>query len=98
MKSLEEVKKTLQSHKEELKKKYGVRKIGIFGSYVRGEAKKGSDIDILVDFEKPIGLQFVELADELERLLDIKVELITKDALMQKARLWKNVSRDLAYV
>jgi len=50
MKTLEEIKKILRQHKTELKEKYGVKEIGIFGSYVRGEQKKKSDIDILVEF------------------------------------------------
>jgi len=49
-KKLEEIKNILKKHKEELKKKYGIKEIGIFGSYVRGENKKSSDLDILVEF------------------------------------------------
>ncbi|MEM4611046.1 MAG: nucleotidyltransferase domain-containing protein, partial [Thermoproteota archaeon] len=48
---LEKVKKVLKEHKEELREKYGVKEIGIFGSYVRGENKESSDLDILVEFE-----------------------------------------------
>jgi len=61
MKRLEGIKKELIKHKEEIRKKYGVRILGIFGSYARGEQKKVSDIDILVKIESPIGLKFFEL-------------------------------------
>jgi predicted nucleotidyltransferase len=56
----------LSEHKIDLKKKYNIRQLGVFGSYSRGEQIEKSDIDILVEFEKPIGLDFVLLADELK--------------------------------
>ena len=52
MKSLEEIKKIIQSHKENLRKEYGVKEIGIFGSYVRGAQNDISDVDILIELEK----------------------------------------------
>ncbi len=50
MKTLDEIKNILKSHKGKLKERYGVKEIGIFGSYVRGEQTEKSDVDILVDF------------------------------------------------
>jgi len=56
MKTIEEIKRMLKEHKEELRDRFKVKEIGVFGSYVRGEQKrKGSDIDVLVEFEEPIG-------------------------------------------
>lgn len=55
MKTLKEIKETLRKHKEELNKKFEVKEIGIFGSYVRNEQTDVSGVDILVDFERPIG-------------------------------------------
>jgi predicted nucleotidyltransferase len=56
VKTIEEIKRILKEHKEELRDRFKVKEIGVFGSYVRGEQKrKGSDIDILVEFEEPIG-------------------------------------------
>ena len=49
-KSLNEIKEIIRKHKKELREKYNVKEIGIFGSIVRGEAKEGSDVDILVEF------------------------------------------------
>ena len=56
MRTLKEIKDTLAAHEEEIRKKYGVVISGIFGSYARGEQNELSDIDILVELEKPIGL------------------------------------------
>jgi len=62
MKTLEEIKEVIIQHKEDLKRNFKVKEIGIFGSFVRGEQKRGSDVDILVEFEEPIGFfQFLDL-------------------------------------
>ncbi|MEM3426456.1 MAG: nucleotidyltransferase family protein, partial [Thermoproteota archaeon] len=81
---LEKVKKVLKEHKEELREKYGVKEIGIFGSYVRGENKESSDLDILVEFEDDAKIdliKFVELENYLSELLGVKVDLVDKTAL-----------------
>ena len=62
-----------------LKEKYGVKKIVLYGSFAKGTHKKKSDIDILVDIKKPIGLEFVSLADRLEKILGRKVDVATYD-------------------
>ncbi|MCD6221312.1 nucleotidyltransferase family protein [bacterium] len=81
-KSIEEIKKIIQQHKKEMKEKYGVKEIGIFGSLVRGEMKEESDVDILVEFEKPIGFfKFLELEEYLSDLIGRKVDLVSKKAL-----------------
>ena len=85
MTQLEGLKKILQNHKEELTRKYGVSEIGIFGSYVNNEQNDTSDIDILVDFNKPIDLLiFVNLQNYLTDLLKAKVDLVMKKALKPK--------------
>ncbi len=96
MKTLEEIKSTLAKHKEKLRQNYKVKKIGIFGSYARGEQKEISDVDVLVEFEEPVGFAFVHLADSLEELLGTKVDLTTKDAI--KPGRWKYIKDDLIYV
>jgi hypothetical protein len=70
----------LKKHKD-LLKKYKVKRIGLFGSYVRGEQKKRSDIDFLVEFEEPNFDNFMDLAFSLEDLFRKKVELITNGNL-----------------
>ncbi|GCC10026.1 nucleotidyltransferase domain protein [archaeon] len=82
MKDLEEIKRILTAHLKELEEKYQVKSIGIFGSVVRGEQKKTSDVDILVDFhEVPDLLEFVALERHLEEILEIKVDLVRKQVI-----------------
>lgn len=70
--------------------------MGIFGSYARNEANENSDLDILVEFENPIGLDFVSLADELEETLGIKIDLVSSNSL--KSAEVKSVTDDLINV
>jgi predicted nucleotidyltransferase len=98
-KTLEEIKNILKKHKEELKKKYGVKEIGIFGSYVRGENKKSSDLDILVEFEEYAKIdliKFVEFENYLSELLGIKVDLVDKTTL--KPAIGKHILKEVIYL
>lgn len=96
MKTLEEIKNILAKHKAELKQKYKVKKIGIFGSCVRKE-KKVNDIDILVEFEEPIGFfQFMDLEEYLENLLPAKVDLVSKKAL--KPHIGEHILKETIYL
>lgn len=81
--SLDEIKNLLQQHKPELSEKWKVKSLGIFGSYVRGEARKGSDLDLLVEIDdiKMERLKFIALENDLSDLLGIKVDLVEKQAL-----------------
>ena len=96
MKNLNEIKKLLEEYKQILKDKYHIKSIGLFGSVVRGDATSVSDIDILVEFEEPIGLDFVILGDELEELLGVKVDLVTPNAI--KPRMFQYIKQDIIYV
>ena len=81
-KSFKEIKTIIQKHKKELKENYYIKNIGIFGSIVRGEAKEDSDVDILVEFDCPIGFfKFLELEEYLSDLIGEKVDLVSKKAL-----------------
>ena len=74
--------KILRQHFPEIKKKYSVSYLGIFGSYVRGEQTSESDLDLLVEFEEKPGLfEYIELEDYLSDLLGVKVDLVMKSAL-----------------
>jgi hypothetical protein len=65
-----------------LKEKYVVRSMGLFGSFIRGEQKRRSDADILVEFEEPPSLfRFMTMEEELTKLIGIKVDLVMKTAL-----------------
>jgi predicted nucleotidyltransferase len=70
--------------------------MGIFGSFARNEQSDTSDIDILVEFDKPIGLKFVDLANELEMILNNKVDLVSKNGVRPK--LMKYILQDIQYV
>ena len=93
MKSLDDIKLILIKSKKSLKSKYKIKSLGIFGSYSRGEAKEESDIDIL---EEPIGLEFIDLADELEQILNHKVDLVSKSGIRDKYLQY--VQKELIYV
>lgn len=94
MKTIAEIKDFLGKEKNGLLKSFGVKEVGIFGSYVRGEENSSSDIDILVDFEKPIGLlKFIELEDDLSSALGTKVDLVSKKAL--KPRIGRHIMQEL---
>ena len=82
LKSVEHFMEILRQHLPELREKYSVSYIGIFGSYIRGEQTKDSDLDVLVQFEKTPGLlKYIELENYLSDLLEVKVDLVMKSAL-----------------
>jgi predicted nucleotidyltransferase len=82
----EEVLRALKEHNSELKN-FDVHSLAIFGSVARGEDRKTSDVDILVEFNHPVGLfEFARLNIYLEKLLQRKVDLVTPDALRKEMR------------
>ena len=84
---LDEIKQILSQNKPLLQRKYKVKELGIFGSYVRGENRDESDIDILVEFKEPVSLfEFMELEEFLTKLLGAKVDLVMKGGLKQRIR------------
>jgi hypothetical protein len=96
MRSREEVFATLQRLKDELSTRFSVSRIGIFGSVARGEQTEASDIDILVEFSRPVGFfTFVELEEYLSLRLGAPVDLVTPDAL--KALIREQVTAEVAY-
>ena len=97
MRDLEEIKKIIHEYKDEFKKEYGVSSIGVFGSYSKEEQKKTSDIDILVEFQKPIDLfAFVHLKNHLSELLGLNVDLVMKKAL--KPNIGKKILEEVVYI
>jgi len=96
---LKSIYEELRIIKDTLRKEYGVREIGVFGSYARGEYRKDSDLDILVDFEEDAKMdliKFVELEDYLSDLLGIKVDLVMKSVL--KPRIGKHILKEVIYL
>ncbi|HXF51550.1 MAG TPA: nucleotidyltransferase family protein [Dehalococcoidia bacterium] len=80
--TLDEILETLRRHLPELRERYAVKSLGVFGSYVRGEQRKRSDLDVLVEFyEAPSFFEFVRLERYLSSLVGVKVDLVMKSAL-----------------
>ena len=82
------IKETLRKKLPEIKEKFGVKELYIFGSYVRGEQKKDSDIDIMVEFEKGKKTfnNYMDLKFFLEELFERKVDLVIKEAVKPKLK------------
>lgn len=99
IKRIEEIKKKLAELKPSLKEEFKVTSIGVFGSYLRGGEKKGSDLDVLVEFEESAGLSlldFVGLEDYLSEALGVKVDLVEKSAL--KPRIGKRILEEVVSI
>jgi predicted nucleotidyltransferase len=97
MENIDETKEILAGHKRELRRKFKVKDISVFGSFVRGEQRKASDVDVLVEFVEHVGFfEFMALEDYLSVLLGVKVDLVSKKAL--KPRIGERVLSKVAYV
>jgi predicted nucleotidyltransferase len=81
VRSLKQIKDALFSQKTLLYEKYHVKKLAVFGSYSRNEQKKNSDLDLLVEFDSPVGIEFIDLANYLEGLLKIRVDLVSRNGI-----------------
>ncbi len=81
MLSREEILKKLNESFPYLKKEFGVKRIGIFGSFAKGFPNEDSDIDFVVEFEKLIGLAFMDLAEYLEKLFQKRVDILTPEGI-----------------
>jgi len=93
---LEDIENVLKKNKKILREKYFVKRIGVFGSWLRGEQQPESDIDILVEIDGPIGWDFIELNEYLENLLGNKVDLISIKAL--KPQLKEEILSQVVYI
>jgi predicted nucleotidyltransferase len=87
----------VKANKHYLNERFKVKELAVFGSYLHGDQKANSDLDLLVEFYGPIGLfDFIKLENELTRLLGIKVDLVMKDSL--KPRLKDRVVKEAQYI
>ena len=99
MKTIKEIKDILLKHKVDLKQKYKIKEIGLFGSYIRNEQYLTSDLDILIEFEEDAKislLEFVGIENYLSDLLGVKVDLVEKSAL--KPRIGKQILKEVSYL
>jgi uncharacterized protein len=96
MLTLQSILQKLRQHKPELQRKYPVARLGVFGSYARGEATEQSDIDIAVDITGPMGLNFVAMAEEIEALFGVKTDVVPSRSI--KPEYLPFVEKDIVYV
>ncbi len=96
MEQLAEIKKVLEQLKPELSEKFHVQSIGLFGSVVRDDFSPSSDIDIIVAFDHPIGIEFIDLANYMELRLQKKVDLVSRNGV--KDKYFKAIEQEIVYV
>ena len=94
--STETILSLLKNRKDALFNRFHLRNMALFGSYSRDDFNNESDIDILVEFDKTPGFEFIDLADELESLLKTKVDLVSRNGI--KPKYFKFIEKDLIYV
>ena len=104
MKTFDEIRSILAEHKQELKEKFNVEQLGIFGSYARNEQRDDSDLDVVIGFEDEESggrLEFVgrmmDVEEFLENAMGIKVHLVSKRQAMASDK-WEYVKQDLIYL
>jgi len=100
MLSKEKVTSILREKYPYLASEYGVKRIGLFGSYAQGVPNEASDIDIVVEFERPIGFRFIELTEYLESVLSRKVDVLTHAGIqgIRIPRIAKDIEESIVYV
>lgn len=86
----------LQRLKSSLAERYPLKTMALFGSVARSQHGKDSDVDILVEFDGKIGSRFIDLAEELEKALGIKVDLVSRNGI--KPKYFEAIRKDLIYV
>jgi uncharacterized protein len=93
----EQIFQILKNELPYLNEKYGVERIAIYGSFAKGNQRKRSDIDILVQLIKPLGLDFIKLAYHLEKVLKRRVDLATFDTLKRSLEnpRYKHIASDI---
>jgi predicted nucleotidyltransferase len=96
MEMLATIRKKLQEIKPELVSKYHISSIGLFGSVFRDDFTPESDIDIVVDFSRPIGIEFIDLANELEAIFKRRIDLVSKNGI--KPGYMKAIQSEIIYV
>ena len=96
----EQVTRILREELPYLASEYGVKRIGLFGSYAKGTPAEASDVDIVVDFERPIGLRFVEFAEYVESLLGKGVDVLTPAGIrgIRLEHVAKDIEESIVYV
>jgi predicted nucleotidyltransferase len=92
----EEVIQILRYHKADLTKKYPLKSLALFGSYARNEQTESSDIDVMVEFSEPVGMEFIDLLIDLEHIFKRKIDLISRKGI--KPHYLPYIEEDAIYV
>jgi len=93
---LSEIMQVLQQLKPELSRRFHVQSLGLFGSVVRDDFSPTSDIDIIVDFDRAVGIEFIDLADYIENCLQKRVDLVSRRGV--KDKYFKAIEPEIVYV
>ena len=97
MSELDRIKQVLKRNKPNLRKEFKIKELGVFGSYVRGDQKKNSDVDILVEFNQTPGFfDYLKTENRLSSLLKRRVDLVMKGSL--KPTIGKHIMREVVYI
>ncbi len=96
MTSLSQIQSTLSSHRAEFSDRFMVKNLAVFGSYACNEQRHDSDVDILVEFSSPVGIEFIDLGNYLERILNLRVDLVSRNGI--KPKYFQRIEADLKYV
>jgi hypothetical protein len=93
VKTRQEILEILRRARPELVRDFGVKRLALFGSYARGDAADGSDVDVLVEVDPSLGLRFVDLAERIEALLGVRADVISRRAI--SSRHWAEIEGEL---
>lgn len=96
MSELTSIKDSLAKLKLEMQQRFFVNSIGLFGSVVREDFNASSDVDIIVDFTKPVGIEFIDLANFIESKLNKKIDLVSRDGV--KKKYFEQIESQIVYV
>ncbi|MGZ3820498.1 MAG: nucleotidyltransferase family protein [Mucilaginibacter sp.] len=96
MEKLSEIKQLLEQMNPELFQRFHVQSLGLFGSIVREDFSSSSDIDIIVDFNRPVGIEFIDLAEYIEERLRKKVDLVSRKGF--KDKYFQAIEEEIVYV
>lgn len=100
MQNTQDILETLKRIMPELRREFGVKSLGIFGSVATGVVNKNSDLDLLVEFEHPLGLRFIEFSDKIEQSVARSVDILTPEGLksIRQPEIAQNIEKSLLYV
>lgn len=96
MGTLSDILEVLRRERARLFSKYGLKSMAVFGSATRDDFRPDSDVDIMVEFERPIGMEFFDLQEELRRIISREVDLVMRTAV--KPHYMEFIQKDLKYV